>query len=281
MGNLKDIQNTMIDIFQEAPPVAYISVHLNRAYIWMDFPTNGPSIMAVSVTIKKWSTDDNMEIDPDDLLEVTSYQFIPGATVYAIDDPYLPTHHVFLDLENFIYTLEFKYMYQPSALIDGGNIFYSEESIYFINNIHPLLYTGYISEYMVGDFKDAMSEDNSINIWFETDIADPQKFDLVKLTGSIGYKTIIETFNIGIPPYQLGLTQETTLKFISKLTSEYFFGKTVDTYFNTDIPQEIPTDSIIVFKFLYNNTNYTLKFIGNIQNLIRNYLLYEYDLEEL
>jgi hypothetical protein len=281
MGNLADIENSMIGIFREAPPVAYISAHLNRAYIWMDFPTEGPSIMSVSVIIKRWASDGNGELDPNDLLEVTSYQFTPGATVYAIDDPHLPTHHIYLDIQNFLYTLEFKYMYQPSALVEGGNIFYSEPSTYFINNIDPLLYTGYISEFMVGDFKDAMDDDNSITIWYEKEDIQPKKFDLVKTKDGLGYKTVIVVFDTGPQPYQLGQTQETTLTFMSKLTSEYFFGKTVDEYFDADIPQEVPTDDTITFKFLYNNIYYTLIFTGNIKGLINDFLLYEYDLEEV
>jgi hypothetical protein len=184
--------------------------------------------------------------------------------------PELPPFHVFYDIENFWYTFEFKYIYAPALTEDGGNIFFSLQSKYVIDNTQPQIYNKYVSPFFKDDLKNAFDIDKKLNIWFETDVTNisPKKYDLIKPAKSVSFKQVVDTFENDPLGYQLQLPKKYSLDFGIKLLNDLSLQKTVYQFFE----EEPPEDGKVTVVFKYNYSFYNINIIGNLSALVQPYI---------
>jgi hypothetical protein len=279
MGDIKLIREdeilpkVAIDILLEDSPVATITTHLNRAYIHMDFPSGNATnnkIDRVSVGVYKYGSTPEGNIDLENILDIEYYYFIPGASVvYSKNDPSIPEHNVYLDIENYWYCFELAYVSEPTSNEVGGNMFYSLLSKYYVDNRYPSIYVGYISKYIIDFLKNAFEDNHKLTVFYNViEPINPKKFDLIRFKDSISYKLISEIYETGSQKYQLEPVSGAPLDLIIKLTLELNFGKCIYDFFEKNIPEygQIP------FIIKYNFSTYNLVFDGDMPLLASKYL---------
>jgi len=285
MGNLRNnkdtadftnINESMIDILAEDSPRVEINIHLNRAYIKMHYPTSvyeSEPIYKVSAVVKRYGENSEGDIDLNNLLETNFYQFVPGVTMYAenqYNPPELPPFTVFYDIQNYWYVFEFRYMYIPSATVDGGNMFFSLVSKYVVDNRYPQLYKKYIGPYFINDLKNAFQTDRKLNIWYEVDnsLIVPSKYDLIKPQNSPSFKQVSEIYENDPIGYQIQIPKRYSLEFGTILIRDQALQKSIYEYFDGQPPEN--GDITIVFK--YNQYQYNINIVGNLKSLISDYI---------
>lgn len=252
------------DMLRESAPVVEIELHYNRAYLLFNFPSagsNGADIYMVSVKMFEYSS---AGLKQEDFISSTITQFDPAQTVYAVNLPEIPEHHVYKDLNNSWYRFEITYMYKPGNSVDGGPIFYSRMFTKFIDNSEPVIYTNYISKYMRGDFRSHLLRNKNINVWFNTDMVEPQENDILSRGASFAFKNVYDIKYIDDNlEYTVKPITDYCMNAILRITSYRKFSSVIDTYFQDDVPDY----GEISFKFMYNFDTYRVVFKGDIKAL--------------
>ena len=257
-------------ILKEPAPKVEILTHLNRSYIYINFPSSNLTkndIYKIRVYVTEYGKTPDGELDEDNILSELLTEFIPARINYAKNSSGIPNHHLYYDINNSWYIFRFEYMYQPNTTIDGSAIFYSDQSQLIINNNTPIIYEGYISKFITGQIATVIRQTNNIFLNYEGD-STPEVNQLIKLTEPNIF-IITELFDneefIILP------IESSFLEFLLALFRDELFYNMVLIFYGVETSDDLPEDSELPILFWYNKEQCFFNIKGNIKNLINDY----------
>ncbi len=269
MGNVTEeiYPNYAVDILKENAPIVEIDIHLNRAYLYFDFPginSNQASIYLVSIVLYEYGSSDLIE---DNIIGTERIEFNPMYTAYVNADPELPLYHAYKNLRNSWYKFEISYVYQ-SASLDGGMLFYSNSAVITLDNSIPVLYKKFLSDSIRGKFRNRLFKNKSISIWYYADDIIPVIGDMVFEGAGVSALSIKDVSPTG--DYYMEPTSEEFKDIYLKITTNELFSSIIETYFKG----EVPIQGSIPFRFEYNQETYIIFIHGSIKMLQEDYRIY-------
>ena len=267
MGNMNYVVNPY-DLLKEKPPKVELAISLNVAYINFIFPTGGDSseiIHKVVIDILEYGSLPNGDIDLDNIIDSKLVSLYPGQTSYAEQSPDKPFHMVTKSINNSWYLFNFVYTYRPAPSNEGNNLFYSNQTTISVNNTNPIIHKKTISKYMIGLFREKLEEISKINIWYNTDINNPNIGDIVYTDLYQAQMVSRLSIDAGDPnPFTLSPMDFSYQKATIFFRKNPEIKQTILTFFKNQLPQ----NGEISFTFDFDFKRYTITIRGNIEEYL-------------
>ncbi len=245
------------DLLKPEAPILEFYTEMNKLFLLLDIneKCSDQHYASITVTVIAWNEYGVVS---------TWNRTYPRYQINIRQNPegHLP-YNIWVDLDNYEYTIELYFNYDSDSTGTGGNSYQSKISTINFNNLSPTLTSSYVSSFFVGSVKDNLSKTKEFTMWVDKTDGNYSLNDLVSNTTGTQIRQVTN-INGDYPNQQIQVlaANNNYMNIIKYIMNHERFEKVMENIISG-------INNQIDFILYLNNMKYNIHFRGNLQQLVK------------